>query len=120
MESSQEFLKLKGFQVQAEFHAPEMAKINGNRVFFQRVFSNLFSNILKYGETEKPVCLTTGVHKGCLELGFLNWKNKKCGQVESNRIGLKSVQKMVELLQGSLFVAEEEETFAVTIRLPLV
>lgn len=120
MESSQEFLKLKGFQVQAEFHAPEMAKINGNRVFFQRVFSNLFSNILKYGETKKPVCLTTGVHKGCLELGFLNWKNKKCGQVESNRIGLKSVQKMVELLQGSLFVAEEEETFAVTIRLPLV
>lgn len=120
MESSQEFLKLKGFGVQAEFHAPETAKINGNRVFFQRVFNNLFSNILKYGEKGKPVCLTAAVNKGCLELVFLNWKKQQSGQVESSRIGLKSVQKMVELQQGSFFVAEEEGTFAVTIRLPLV
>lgn len=120
MESSQEFLRLKGFQVQTEFHAPGTAKINGNRVFFQRVFSNLFSNILKYGEKETPVCLTTAVNKGCLELGFLNSKKQQSQEVESNRIGLKSVRKMVELQQGSLFVAEEARTFAVTIRLPLV
>lgn len=120
MEGSQEFLRLKGYQVQVRFHAPETAKINGNRVFFQRVFSNLFSNILKYGEKGKPVCLTTAVNKGCLELGFLNWKNEQACQVESNRIGLKSVQKMIELQQGSFFVVEEEGMFAATIRLPLV
>lgn len=119
MESSQEFLRLKGFQVLAERKAPETAKVEGNRVFFQRIFNNLFSNILKYGEKEKPVYITTAAGKGSVEFGFLNGKKQPGQQVESNRIGLKSVQKMVELQGGSLFTAEEAEIFAVTIRMPL-
>ena len=93
--------------------------MEGNRVFFQRIFNNLFSNILKYGEKEKPVYITTAAGKGSVEFGFLNGKKQPGQQVESNRIGLKSVQKMVELQGGSLFTAEEAEIFAVTIRMPL-
>lgn len=119
MEGSQEFLRLKGFKVQTERKAPETVKVEGNRVFFQRIFNNLFSNILKYGEKERPVYITTAADRGSVELGFLNGKKQQEQQVESNRIGLKSVQKMVELQGGSLFTADEAEIFAVTIRMPL-
>lgn len=119
MEGSQEFLRLKGFQVQVECKVPQTVKVEGNRVFFQRIFNNLFSNILKYGEKEQPVLITTAADRGSVELVFLNRKRQQEKLVESNQIGLKSVQKMIELQGGSFFVAEEEETFAVTIRMPL-
>lgn len=119
MESSREFLQLKGFQVEEEFQAPEEVKFSGNRIFFQRAFNNLFSNILKYGDREKPVRLSVKTEKGYVEFGFLNGKKRREEQVESNRIGLKSVKKMVELQGGHFFAAEEEETFAVTIGFPL-
>ncbi len=119
MESSREFLMLNGFQVEEEFLAPEEVKFRGNRIFFQRVFNNLFSNILKYGDREQPVQLSVKTEKGYVEFVFRNWKRKEEEQVESNRIGLKSVQKMVELQGGHFFAAEEEETFAVTIGFPL-
>ena len=96
MESSREFLMLNGFQVEEEFLAPEEVKFRGNRIFFQRVFNNLFSNILKYGDREQPVQLSVKTEKGYVEFVFRNWKRKEEEQVESNRIGLKSVQKMVE------------------------
>lgn len=115
MESSREFLQLNGFQIEEEFLAPEEVKFRGNRIFFQRAFNNLFSNILKYGDKEKPVRLSVRIEKGYVEFGFFNWKKMQGEQVESNRIGLKSVQKMVELQGGRFFAAEEEDTFAVTI-----
>lgn len=115
MESSREFLQLNGFQIEEEFLAPEEVKFRGNRIFFQRAFNNLFSNILKYGDKEKPVRLSVRIEKGYVEFVFFNWKKMQGEQVESNRIGLKSVQKMVELQGGRFFAAEEEDTFAVTI-----
>ncbi|WP_168356639.1 hypothetical protein [Petralouisia muris] len=40
---------------------------------------------------------------GYVEFSFRNWKRRHEEQVESNRIGLKSVQKMVELQGGHFF-----------------
>lgn len=120
LESDQEFLKLKGFTVQTQYQVSGQLKIRGNALLFQRMFNNLFSNMIKYGEKEKPVQIEITAEKGCLEMRFLNWKkNQKTGTVESNKIGLKSVRKMAELQEGSLFVAEEGEIFAVTVRIPL-
>ncbi|MCI8484397.1 MAG: HAMP domain-containing histidine kinase [Lachnospiraceae bacterium] len=120
LERDQEFLKLKGFSVQTRYQVSGLLKIQGSALLFQRMFNNLFSNIIKYGEKEKPVQIEITVEKGSLEMRFLNWKkSQKTHTTESNKIGLKSVRKMVELQEGSLFVAEEEEIFAVTMRFPL-
>lgn len=120
LEGNQEFLKLRGYQVKKEFQAADGSKIMGNRMLFQRMFNNLFSNILKYGEKESPVLIRISVDKGCLQIVFLNEKRQLRKQVESNQIGLKSVRKMAELQQGNFFAAEEEEMFAVTMQFPLV
>lgn len=120
LEGNQEFLKLKGYQVQKEFQAAKAAKIMGNRMLFQRMFNNLFSNILKYGEKGHPVLIKIAVDKGRLQIVFLNQKRQCLRQVESNQIGLKSVQKMAELQEGTFFAAEEGEMFAVTMQFPLL
>lgn len=118
IEGSREFLRLQGFMVQTDYQAQDTVKACGNRALFQRMSNNLFSNILKYGEKSKPVLIKTAVQKGNVEFTFLNWKREGCSQVESNKIGLKGVQKMAKLQGGSVFVAEEGDTFAVAVRLP--
>lgn len=120
LEQNREFLELRGYQVHTEFHIEANARILGNRVFFQRTFNNLFSNILKYGDAKEPVLVKVTTDKGWLQMVFLNGKTHLKEQVESNRIGLKSVQKMVELQKGNFFAAEEGETFAVTLKFPLI
>lgn len=120
LEQSREFLELKGFVVQTEFQIEATAKIMGNTVFFQRMFNNLFSNILKYGDSREPVFVKAEADKGWVQMIFLNRKIQLQEQVESNRIGLKSVEKMVELQGGKFFASKQEETFAVTLRFPLI
>ena len=117
LEGHQEFLRLKGYQVQTDFQVEESVKIMGNHMFFRRMFNNLFSNILKYGERGEPVLVKAALDRGSLQMVFLNERRQRMKQVESNRIGLKSVRKMAEL---QFFMVEGEETFAVTMEFPLI
>jgi len=120
LEGHQEFLRLKGYQVQTDFQVEESVKIMGNHMFFRRMFNNLFSNILKYGERGEPVLVKAALDRGSLQMVFLNERRQRMKQVESNRIGLKSVRKMAELQHGKFFMVEGEETFAVTMEFPLI
>ncbi len=89
--------------MEEKFWAAKGLTFLGNRMFFQRMINNLFSNILKYGDKERPVILSVQTDGGYVEFSFRNWKRRHEEQVESNRIGLKSVQKMVELQGGHFF-----------------
>lgn len=120
LEGHQEFLRLKGYCVETEFQVEESAKILGNHMLFRRMFNNLFSNILKYGEKGAPVAVKAALDRGSLQMVFLNERRKRMKQVESNRIGLKSVRKMTELQNGKFFMVEGEDTFAVTMEFPLI
>lgn len=120
LEGHQEFLRLKGYCVETEFQVEESAKILGNHMLFRRMFNNLFSNILKYGEKGAPVAVKAALDRGSLQMVFLNERRKRMKEVESNRIGLKSVRKMTELQNGNFFMVEGEDTFAVTMEFPLI
>lgn len=115
LEKNGQFLELKGFHVTYEMEG--QGKLFGSRSCFQRIWNNLFSNILKYGEAW--VFIKTYVEKGKLVIRIVNKRKKAIAQVESNKIGLKSVKKMAELQKGSLFVTQEEDSFSVMLEFPL-
>lgn len=119
LEQNREFLELKGFSVQTEFLAEE-GKIMGHVMFFQRIFSNLFTNILKYADQDQSIVWTVKVDRGMLCFLFWNHKLRSRKLVESNGIGLKSVRRMVELQNGSIFMTEDGEHFALTMKFPLI
>jgi Signal transduction histidine kinase len=119
LEQNREFLELKGFSVQTEFLAEE-GKIMGNVMFFQRIFSNLFTNILKYADQDQSIVWTVKVDRGMLCFLFWNQKLRSRKLVESNGIGLKSVRRMVELQNGSVFMTGDGDHFALTMKFPLI
>ena len=85
----------------------------------KRIFNNLFSNILKYGEKKSPVQVTAEIQKQKYIIQITNRIKQEHSRTGSNNIGLKSVQKMMQLLDGEMDIKKESDTFTVLLFFPL-
>ena len=113
-----DFIKLAGFLPEMDF--PEMSGVlESDITMLKRIFNNLFSNILKYGDKKQPVVITGESGRQYLTVSVTNTAKAEHAGVSGNNIGLKSVQKMMRLLGGTMEVEKETEQFTVTVRLPL-
>lgn len=109
----------KGFIVNKDLN-PADAFIRGNINLIKRIINNIFSNLLKYAEIKKPIYVSMCVAEKNLKLIFRNEKNNITNYIESNQIGLKSVQQMLKIHDGSFMVIDDETSFVVTITIPLM
>ena len=110
-----DFISLAGFAVEQDIRLPDCS-FSGDEVMLKRIFSNLFSNILKYGDKKAPVVVQAAPVRGRLEITLTNAVRQTEEDVESNRIGLKSTEKMIQMHQGEMYTIEENHVFTVEIR----
>ena len=109
-----DFIRLAGFQVKTTF--PETSfSVRGNEHILKRIFNNLFSNILKYGEKKEPVIVLANIWKHMLRVSITNAVKPEHSEIESNQIGLKSVRKMTEEIGAAMTVKEDIQYFTVEI-----
>ena len=113
-----DFLELAGFKTEITMKECT-GGILGDETLLKRIFSNLFSNILKYGDKRNPVKLCLQLEKKKMKISLINTVKNEIDGIESNRIGLKSVEKMVELLEGDIYVINETGVYNVQIILPV-
>ena len=114
-----DFLRLAGFQT-TEIIAPLSGQIKGDEASLKRLFQNLFSNILKYGDKSEPVTLRFSVENDTCQITLSNAVKLIHSSIESNQIGLKSAEKIAELHHGTLtFCQTKENQFIVTVTLPV-
>ena len=111
-----DFIHLAGFAYEVESIPTSFQDapcFTGDATMIKRIFSNLFSNILKYGDKSEPVriCLTYNAQE--LKILLKNRIKKEHSDIESNHIGLRSVEKMMALLNGRMHYSEKEHEFAV-------
>ena len=111
-----DFITLAGFKVEREIIRTE-GSLLGDEIMLKRIFSNLFSNILKYGEKKNPVIVRCQIKSGKMEVFLINTVKAEHAEIESNRIGLKSTEKMVQLHRGQLYQSEENNIYTVQIQL---
>lgn len=115
-----DFLHLTGFQT--ELHIPESAPVDyeGDLALIKRIFNNLFSNVLKYGDKKAPVVITfcqetDSNHAPKLVITLENAVKSDLAGIESNRIGLKSAEKMMQLMYGKLHYTQSSDSFTSTL-----
>lgn len=114
-----DFLRLAGYQT-SESIAPLNGHVNGDEASLKRLFQNLFSNVLKYGDKSKPVTLQFFTEKNLCRITLSNAIKKNQIGIESNHIGLKSAEKIAEMHHGTLtFTQKNELLFLVEVTLPL-
>ena len=111
-----EFIHLAGFACEEESPPADFQDtpyFTGDAKMIKRIFNNLFSNILKYGDKSEPVqiCLTSDTQE--LKIILKNKIKAEHSDIESNHIGLRSVEKMMSLLNGRILYSEKNHEFAV-------
>lgn len=112
-----EYLELEGFKVEKEMDICEV-DLKLDLSMMKRMINNICSNILKYAKKESPVYLEIVIKQGNLKIVFENEKKKDLQQIESNKIGLKSVKRIIEMHQGQFFIQDLKDTFTLIITLP--
>lgn len=112
-----DFIRLAGFRTDIS-SLPEDAVLHGDLTMLRRIFSNLFSNILKYGDKKTAVSLCASVNDGSVCIRLANAVRPDADNAAGNHIGLKSAQKMAALHHGTLQYDRCGELFVVSLSLP--
>lgn len=116
-----EFLELAGFQAELVNELPEKEEetVLADTAMLKRVFNNLFSNIIKYADKKTPIHIeVTSEQEFCILIK--NRIKAEQNPIESNRIGLKSVRKIMEFMDGDVEVTEENREFAVRLKMKTI
>ena len=85
----------------------------------KRVVDNLMSNLQKYADPNEWLTIMAGVEDGALHVCFANRIKQLSGQVESNRIGLRTCGAIMDLLGGEFCTYKEADGFTAELILPL-
>jgi K+-sensing histidine kinase KdpD len=90
-----------------------------NMDLFRRVFDNIFSNITKYADKDEIVQISFASKEKYITGIFENKINKNICNVESNKMGLKNIERMLNKMGGDMKVLKSEENFMLQIKLPI-
>lgn len=99
IEEHLEYLELEGFKIEKEITISSV-QLQLDLSMMKRMMDNICSNIQKYARKEQPIYLQISIEKGNIKIVFENEKKEINHEVESNKIGLKSVNKIIEIHQG--------------------
>lgn len=114
LKENADFIRLAGFTVEFCRCSPSIA-LESDKTMLKRIFSNLFSNIIKYGNKKHPVVITDGISDGKISVTIMNTVKDEPSCADGNHIGLKNVQTMMRLLGGTFNVSRDAEMFCVTL-----
>lgn len=108
------YLEQQGFSVEMEFNWGE-GSILFNRNYIARIFDNLASNIVKYAGRAEPVRIMSVEIPGMMGFSVRNRKAPPEDPPESSKIGLRSIQGMMEKMNGQCRVEENGTEFCLTL-----
>lgn len=107
----------QGFVPEPDFMWKECyVRVNGD--YIVRIFDNLTSNILKYGDRKVPVGIRTIYTGTTAGLAIRNGKAALTEKTESTRIGLRNIEKMMEKQGGRATVEQTETEFELILKFP--
>ena len=107
----------QGFSIQRQDHEGECL-VSADPLYLKRVLDNLVSNLKKYADRSQPVVLLTELKDGQLSVCVSNRVREDLERVESNKIGLRTCEKIMEAMGGSFSIDKDENHFAATFSLP--
>ena len=113
-----DFIRLAGFTL--ELKLPEATGVlQSDKTMLKRILNNLFSNILKYGDKKQTVTVSGRIQNTEFIVSLTNRSKDNDSGIDSNNIGLKNTDRMIQMLDGRMDVWQEKEVFGVELRFPL-
>ena len=107
-----------GYQIDFEYSVPEIdikADVSG----LKRLFDNVSSNILKYADKTYHVRISAVQELSEIIIRIINRSRPDSRDVESNKIGLKTCERICRNMGGRFSYKDEGSLFTVKINLPV-
>ena len=88
--------------------------------YIARIVDNISSNLVKYASPDFPVTLKTvyNNHMGGIEVG--NQIHTNAGQVESTKVGIKNVKRMITQMNGICQIEMEQDFYKIRLLFPII
>lgn len=118
LQENKDFIQLAGFKTEMS-HLPANGIVYGEKSMLKRIFNNLFSNILKYGDKSIPLQIECNIQAQHIFFRIANGVKEDTSHIASNGIGLRSVKKMLSLHNGSFSCTQDGNIYTVSFSLPL-
>ncbi len=91
--------------------------VNIDTMYFGRVIGNVFSNLEKYADATEPIRVCYELDDGYLTVSFTNKIRQDDSMPESNHIGVKTCERIMEKLGGSFDTVNADGRYTVNIKL---
>ena len=114
-----EFMIQDGLPIQVKLEDANDWQSAYNIELLQRAMDNLFSNIYKYADRNHSIQIQGICRNRIYHIFFQNHIREDDDKVESNQIGLKSVEKIMHMHEGNMHVQEKDNYFIIELQLPV-
>lgn len=112
------YLELREFHVITDFESSDKS-IYGNPAMFKRMVGNLASNLAKYADISKDIHFTLKVDEKEIMISIENTIIKEQENVESTKIGTKTIKKSVEIHNGTYEIIQGDGIYRSIIKIPI-
>ena len=110
-------LREHGYEVKFDMPSESGVKVLTNAPDLMRIIDNVFSNIGKYADREKPIEIKVEIGGDRVIMTFTNAISADASMAESNKIGLKTCAKIAELISSEFSYSVSDDVFTVTVGL---
>lgn len=108
-----------GFEVERD-DCVGQGSVQADALYLKRVTDNFISNIKKYADRSYPIELTAQISEGHIHVSVSNRISLSANKAESNKIGLRTCKKIMELMGGGFSAGPHGNHFIAEFSLPVI
>ena len=101
-------------------HSELVGDINVNMPLLQRLFDNIYSNLLKYADREQPITISYHDDSEHIILTIVNSIGHEHEKRNSTGIGLKTCSRIMQYHEGHFEIYNDNSKFSTTIKIPFI
>lgn len=109
-------IKQSGYSVDLKYNLGDEI-IKTDALILKRVIDNLFSNLSKYAKNNSTIKITVSKDEKGIIIRFENEVKDKINESQSTKIGLRSCDKLMEELGGSIIYGQNSNTFITVLKI---
>lgn len=109
-------IKQSGYSVDLKYKLGDEI-IKTDALILKRVIDNLFSNLSKYAKNNSTIKITVSKDEKGIIIRFENEVKDKINESQSTKIGLRSCDKLMKELGGSIIYGQNSNTFITVLKI---
>ena len=113
------FLQQQGYSINMK-QLEKDCMIQTDAAMLNRVFDNVFSNLEKYADKSRQINISEEITGTFLKIQIKNYNTIKIQQAESTKIGLKTCQRIMEILGGDFIHMRNKDSFIIQVIMPII